>query len=148
VIFRVLGSLAVGAVISLSAVLPAHADTIHLLPPPTASSNATTAVSPIDTTLYTRGDSQGADGRVAKGAESARGATAGSTVTATSTCPQGQKLQGGSGAVQTNDGSNHGSVSQSYASGPSSWTFVGVVADSGLAADEALDVVAVALCAN
>jgi hypothetical protein len=84
---------------------------------------------------------------VAKGAESVPGAVAGSTVTATSTSPQGQTLQGGVGAAQTSDGTNRGALSQSYASGQASWTAVAVVAGYGLTADESLAVVAVALCA-
>jgi hypothetical protein len=64
----------------------------------------------------------------------------------TSTCPPGQTLQAGAGAAGTSDGSDQVALLQSYASGTTGWTAVGIVTGSGLSADEALDVVAVAVC--
>ena len=82
-------------------------------------------------------------------ATSASGAPAGTQVTASASCLDGEELRGGNGLVLTSDGRNVGNaiLSQSRPSSATTWTVVGFVGGAQLAPDETLQVTAVALCA-
>jgi hypothetical protein len=162
ILLKTTGATVIALLCCLGGVISAHAEpnsattapaeTVRLLPPPapaqgTGLSSGLLDVGAMGSATYTRGDSGARTAnRVAKAAESMRGAVAGTTVSVTSTCPQGQTLQAGSGAAGTNGGSSQVSLLQSYASGTTGWTAIGIVSGSGLAASESLDVIAVAVC--
>ena len=106
-----------------------------------------------DNTAYTRDLSRG--GTAGSGpqatvtlVESAKGAKAGTRITASVTCPSGQELRSGGGSVQTSDGENpaRAVISQSSASSTTTWTVVGVVSGDNLSAGQALDVTAIGVC--
>jgi hypothetical protein len=126
---------------------------IRLLPPPGPMSGSTGLSAIIGdasaSALLANGNpaTVGASQPVTNSAESERGATGGTTVTVTATCPAGQTVQSGSGTAQTSDGAIRGVLVQSYPSGTSGWTAVGIVPSTGLPENEALGVVAAALCA-
>lgn len=80
---------------------------------------------------------------------SAAGANTGTLTTATASCAAGKVLLGGGADVTTNGTPAQGRravMASSYPSSTTTWTAVGVVTDSNLAAAQTLSVTAFALC--
>ena len=77
------------------------------------------------------------------------GDNTGTQITATASCAAGEVLLGGGGDVTTNGVGNlkrRTVLASSYPSSTTTWTVVGVVTDSNLAATQTMSVTAFALC--
>jgi len=79
---------------------------------------------------------------------SAAGASKGTQVTATASCPAEKVVLGGGAQVTTTDSAQKAVLVSSFPSNTTTWTAVGVVSESNLAAGKTLTVTPYALCSQ